>query len=81
MTTLTVLVISLPLLLSHGSGSEFGKSLSIIIVGGISVSAIMTFYVVPAAFYLFEGRRNRRPQLEAEASSPYPATGEWQPGD
>ncbi|WP_424952917.1 efflux RND transporter permease subunit [Deinococcus sp.] len=82
MTTLTVLVISLPLLLSHGSGSEFGKSLSIIIVGGISVSAIMTFYVVPAAFYLFEGRRNRRPELETEAERPsYTAGGEWQPGD
>ncbi|MGY2896591.1 efflux RND transporter permease subunit [Deinococcus sp. UYEF24] len=81
MTTLTVLVISIPLLVSHGSGSEFGKSLSIIIVGGISVSAIMTFYVVPAAFYLFEGRRNRKPELEAESSSTYPAGGEWQPGD
>jgi HAE1 family hydrophobic/amphiphilic exporter-1 len=57
MTTLTVLVISIPLLLSTGSGSEFGKSLSIIIVGGITVSALMTFYVVPAAFYLFERKR------------------------
>jgi HAE1 family hydrophobic/amphiphilic exporter-1 len=83
MTTLTVLVISIPLLLSTGSGSEFGKSLSIIIVGGISVSAIMTFYVVPAAFYLFEGRRNRRSELEmeGEADAPYPSGGEWQPGD
>ncbi len=82
MTTLTVLIISLPLLLSHGSGSEFGKSLSIIIVGGISVSAIMTFYVVPAAFFLFEGKRNRRqePELEAQAR-PYPEGGTWQPGD
>ncbi|AFD26392.1 efflux RND transporter permease subunit [Deinococcus gobiensis] len=60
MTTLTVLVISIPLLLSSGSGSEFGKSLSIVIVGGISISAIMTFYVVPAAFYLFERRRLAR---------------------
>ncbi|GGJ69288.1 efflux RND transporter permease subunit [Deinococcus aquiradiocola] len=79
MTTLTVLVISLPLLLSHGSGSEFGKSLSIIIVGGISVSAVMTFYVVPAAFYLFEGRRARRQELEAQAT--YPVSAEWHPGD
>ena len=54
--------------------------MSIIIVGGISVSAIMTFYVVPAAFYLFEGRR-RRPELEVQSPPPYPAAGEWQPGD
>ncbi|WP_412027456.1 efflux RND transporter permease subunit [Deinococcus yunweiensis] len=65
MTTLTVLVISIPLLLNTGSGSEFGRSLSIIIVGGISVSALMTFYVVPAAFYLFERRRVPQPQPRA----------------
>jgi hydrophobic/amphiphilic exporter-1 (mainly G- bacteria), HAE1 family len=81
MTTLTVLVISLPLLLSTGSGSEFGKSLSIIIVGGVSVSAIMTFYVVPAAFYLGERRRNVRRELKSEQGQAYPADGEWQPGD
>ncbi|EYB68053.1 acriflavin resistance protein [Deinococcus phoenicis] len=76
MTTLTVLVISIPLLLNRGSGSEFGKSLSIVIVGGISVSALMTFYVVPAAFSLFERGRALRPaqreavQREAGASAP-----------
>lgn len=69
MTTLTVLVISLPLLLNRGSGSEFGKSLSIVIVGGISISALMTFYVVPAAFYLFERRRTSRAETE-ETSRP-----------
>ena len=82
MTTLTVLVISLPLLLSHGSGSEYGRSLSIIIMGGISVSALMTFFVVPAAFYLFE--RGRAVKVEAQRSretANYPAGGEWQPGD
>ena len=82
MTTLTVLVISLPLLLSHGSGSEYGRSLSIIIMGGISVSALMTFFVVPAAFYLFE--RGRAVKVEAQRSREavsYPAGGEWQPGD
>ncbi|GGR08855.1 efflux RND transporter permease subunit [Deinococcus ruber] len=82
MTTLTVLVISLPLLLSHGSGSEYGRSLSVIIMGGISVSALMTFFVVPAAFYLFE--RKRAVKVEAQRSREavsYPAGGEWQPGD
>ncbi|MFC4452423.1 efflux RND transporter permease subunit [Deinococcus sonorensis] len=71
MTTLTVLVISLPLLLNTGSGSEFGRSLSIVIMGGISVSALMTFYVVPAAFYLFERRRAGRVEAE-RAGAPRP---------
>ncbi len=71
MTTITVMVVSLPLLLNNGSGSEYGKSISVVVLGGVSVSAIMTFFVVPAAFYLFERRRAekdwaRRAQLSQE---------------
>lgn len=57
MTTMTVFVISLPLLLGQGAGAEFGQSLGVIMFGGIFLSAILTFYVVPAAFYLFERHR------------------------
>ncbi|HET6486801.1 MAG TPA: efflux RND transporter permease subunit, partial [Spirochaetia bacterium] len=57
MTTLTVLVISFPLIFSHGQGSEFGQRMGIVMFGGVVFSAILTFFVVPAAFYLFE--RNR----------------------
>ncbi|WP_135257464.1 efflux RND transporter permease subunit [Thermus caldilimi] len=57
MTTLTVFVISLPLLLGRGAGAEFGQGLGVVMFGGILVSALLTFFVVPAAFYLFE--RNR----------------------
>ena len=57
MTTLTVLVISGPLVFGHGQGSEFGQRLGVVMFGGIMFSAILTFFVVPAAFYLFE--RNR----------------------
>jgi len=57
MTTLTVLIISLPLILASGEGSEFRKPLGIIILGGVTVSTLLTLYVVPAAFYLFERRR------------------------
>ena len=57
MTTLTVLVISFPLIFSTGQGSEFGRVLGIVMMGGIVTSAVLTFFVVPAAFWLFE-RRN-----------------------
>jgi HAE1 family hydrophobic/amphiphilic exporter-1 len=60
MTTLTVFVISLPLLFGRGAGSEFGQGLGVVMFGGILVSALLTFFVVPAAFYLFE--RNRVPE-------------------
>jgi len=57
MTTTTVLVISFPLILGRGEGSEYAQGLGVVILGGILFSAILTFFVVPAAFYLFE--RNR----------------------
>jgi glyoxylase-like metal-dependent hydrolase (beta-lactamase superfamily II) len=57
MTTMTVLVISFPLILGKGEGSEFGKNMGVVMLGGILFSAVLTFFVVPAAFYLFERKR------------------------
>jgi len=57
MTTLTVLAISGPLVFGSGEGTEFGQRVGVVIFGGIVSSAILTFFVVPAAFYLFERRR------------------------
>ncbi len=59
MTTITTLVISFPLILSAGQGAEFGKRMGIVMFGGIVFSAILTFFVVPAAFYLFERKRQK----------------------
>ncbi|HUX39478.1 MAG TPA: efflux RND transporter permease subunit [Rectinemataceae bacterium] len=63
MTTLTVLVISGPLVFSRGQGAEFGQRMGIVMFGGIMFSAILTFFVVPAAFFLFE--RNRQVDFNA----------------
>jgi HAE1 family hydrophobic/amphiphilic exporter-1 len=57
MTTLTVLVISFPLVFSTGQGSEFGQRMGVVMFGGIVFSAILTFFIVPAAFYNFEKNR------------------------
>ena len=58
MTTLTVLVISVPLILGQGDGAEFRRGLGIVILGGIVTSTLLTFYVVPSVFYL--GERGRQ---------------------
>jgi HAE1 family hydrophobic/amphiphilic exporter-1 len=63
MTTLTVLVISGPLVFGSGEGSEFGKSLGTVMFGGIVFSAILTFFVVPTAFQFFERKRAARGTL------------------
>ena len=57
MTTMTVLVISFPLIFGRGQGSEYGQRMGIVMFGGIMLSAILTFFVVPAAFFLFERKR------------------------
>ncbi|MFZ4617739.1 MAG: efflux RND transporter permease subunit, partial [Rectinemataceae bacterium] len=58
MTTLTILVISFPLMFSGGQGSEFGQRMGIVMLGGILSSAVLTFFIVPAAFWLFERNRH-----------------------
>jgi hydrophobic/amphiphilic exporter-1 (mainly G- bacteria), HAE1 family len=68
MTTLTVLVISFPLIFGRGQGSEFGQKMGVVMLGGIVFSAILTFFVVPTAFYLFERKRVAKQEQGAESA-------------
>ena len=72
MTTMTVLVISFPLIFAGGQGSEFGQRLGVVMLGGVIFSAVLTFFVVPAAFYLFERKRVAKlgERLDREADQP-----------
>ncbi|MBZ9713556.1 efflux RND transporter permease subunit [Deinococcus multiflagellatus] len=72
MTTLTVLVISVPLILGQGEGAEFRRGLGIVILGGVITSTLLTFYVVPSVFWQFERRR---------LAPPVPVTPALTPGD
>ncbi len=76
MTTLTVLVISGPLVFGKGQGTEFGQRLGVVMFGGIISSAILTFFVVPAAFYLFEKGRVALKPVRDEEGSGRPSLGE-----
>ncbi|ULH15467.1 efflux RND transporter permease subunit [Deinococcus sp. KNUC1210] len=70
MTTLTVLVISIPLVFGQGDGAEFRRGLGIVILGGVVTSTLLTFYIVPSVFYRFEKDRSgkRREQEEGEGA-------------
>ncbi len=52
MSTTTSVCGMLPLVLSPGSGSEFYRGLGSVVVGGLSVSSIITLVLVPAVFSL-----------------------------
>ena len=53
MSTLTSIFGMLPLVLFPGAGSELYKGLGSVIVGGLSLSAILTLLIVPPMLKLF----------------------------
>lgn len=71
MTTLTTILGMIPLALGIGEGSELMQPLAISVVGGLSVSTILTLFVVPSTYVLMHtaGDRlktwltGRRPEL------------------
>ena len=69
MTTLTVLLISLPLILGLGEGAEFRRPLGVVILGGVFSSALLTLFVVPAAFLRFEGPRYAKAEATKRAQA------------
>lgn len=74
MTTATLLVITLPLLLGLGDGSEFRRPLGVITLGGVATGTLLTLFVIPAAFFVFERRRHAAERERLARSGP-PAPG------
>jgi hydrophobe/amphiphile efflux-1 (HAE1) family protein len=59
MTTLTTAFGMLPLALGIGEGSEMMQPLAIAVVGGMSISTLLTLFVVPGAYVIFNGAAER----------------------
>ncbi len=79
MTTLALILGTLPVALAIGRGSEFRETIGITIVGGISLSTILTLVVIPCSYTIFDDisegisklRRGRKgaPSASEEAST------------
>jgi hydrophobic/amphiphilic exporter-1 (mainly G- bacteria), HAE1 family len=54
MTTLALVVGSLPVAIGIGEGSEFRRGLSIVLIGGLITSMLLTLLVVPTSYSLLE---------------------------
>jgi len=54
MTTSAVILGSLPVALAIGRGSEFRETLGITIIGGVSLSTILTLLVIPCSYTIFD---------------------------
>jgi HAE1 family hydrophobic/amphiphilic exporter-1 len=58
MTTLALVVGTLPTALAIGRGSEFRETLGIIIIGGIALSTFLTLLVIPCSYTIFDDLSN-----------------------
>src|SRR5256712_12716605 len=45
----------LPMALSHGIGSETQKPLAVVVIGGLCSATLLTLFVLPVVYLLFEG--------------------------
>jgi multidrug efflux pump subunit AcrB len=60
MTSLATIIGLLPMALKLGAGSEAYAPLARAILGGLSVSVVLTVFLVPAAYLLVHGRKSER---------------------
>jgi len=77
MSTLTSIFGMLPLVLFPGAGSELYRGLGSVVVGGLSLSAIITLLIVPPMMSLLLAPLERRRQRRAAAE---PGPEEYAPG-
>jgi HAE1 family hydrophobic/amphiphilic exporter-1 len=54
MTTLTTILGMLPMALGIGAGVEFYKALSVVVIGGLTFSTILTLVIIPILYNMFE---------------------------
>jgi HAE1 family hydrophobic/amphiphilic exporter-1 len=62
MTSLATIIGMIPMALKMGTGSEQYAPMARAIVGGLTSSVILTVFIVPAAYVLVYGKRDRNPR-------------------
>ncbi|HEY4251755.1 MAG TPA: efflux RND transporter permease subunit [Roseomonas sp.] len=73
MTTMAALLGAVPLVLSHGAGSELRLPLGVSVIGGLLLSQVITLYTTPVIYLAMEWVRARAHALTHGAPPPAPA--------
>ncbi len=69
MTSLATIIGMLPMALKLGTGSEQYAPMARAIIGGLTSSVILTVFIVPAAYLVVYGRKNRRRSQENQPAN------------
>lgn len=69
MTSGAMVMGAVPLVLSTGAGAESRYQIGLVIVGGILVGTVLTLFVLPTAYALITGYRDRRPGSQSDAET------------
>jgi multidrug efflux pump len=80
MTSVAAVFGALPIALGLGAGAGSRRPLGYAIIGGLIVSTLLTLYLVPAVFVVFERMRGRRVRHGARGKSGRSAPGEYATG-
>ncbi|OGS00818.1 MAG: acriflavine resistance protein B [Elusimicrobia bacterium RBG_16_66_12] len=67
MTSTATVMAAVPTALGRGAGSEATVPMALAIIGGVTVSTLLTLFVVPAAYSLMAWFESGRPRQEARA--------------
>ncbi len=71
MTTFAMVFGMLPIALSNGPGSEFKRSMAWVIIGGLTSSLLLTLFVVPTVYYLFDRLKEKISKKKDKADDTY----------
>jgi len=83
MTSVAAIFGALPIALGLGAGAGSRRPLGYAIIGGLTVSTLLTIYLVPAVFVVFERMRERRraaPAPTPTVTPDRPVIGDYRPG-
>jgi HAE1 family hydrophobic/amphiphilic exporter-1 len=66
MTSVTTILGMLPMALGLGNGSELWQPMGIAIIGGMTFSTLLTLFIVPVLYTMFQLRKEQKAGIKLE---------------